>query len=79
VTGLVQNIYDNAEFFAGYSRMRRSVDGLAGAAEWPAMQALLPDLQGRRVLDLGCGLRMVLPVGARARRGRSYTESLYMG
>ncbi|MFL6428584.1 MAG: class I SAM-dependent methyltransferase [Acidobacteriaceae bacterium] len=35
--------------------MRRSVEGLAGAAEWPAMQALLPDLHGRRVLDLGCG------------------------
>jgi ubiquinone/menaquinone biosynthesis C-methylase UbiE len=51
----VQNIYDNAEFFEGYSRMRRSVEGLAGAAEWPAMRALLPDLHGRRVLDLGCG------------------------
>jgi ubiquinone/menaquinone biosynthesis C-methylase UbiE len=51
----VQNIYDNAEFFDGYSRMRRSVEGLAGAAEWPSMRALLPDLHGRRVLDLGCG------------------------
>jgi ubiquinone/menaquinone biosynthesis C-methylase UbiE len=50
-----QNIYDNGEFFEGYSRMRRSVEGLAGAAEWPAMRALLPDLHGRRVLDLGCG------------------------
>src|SRR5205823_2907053 len=46
---------DNAEFFEGYSRMRRSVEGLAGAAEWPAMRALLPDLRGQRVLDLGCG------------------------
>lgn len=54
-SGPVQNIYDNAEFFEGYSRMRRSVEGLAGAAEWPAMRALLPDLHGRRVLDLGCG------------------------
>jgi ubiquinone/menaquinone biosynthesis C-methylase UbiE len=51
----VQNIYDNAEFFEGYSRMRRSVEGLAGAAEWPAMRALLPALPGQRVLDLGCG------------------------
>jgi SAM-dependent methyltransferase len=50
-----QNIYDNAEFFEGYSRMRRSVEGLAGAAEWPAMRALLPDLNARLVLDLGCG------------------------
>jgi SAM-dependent methyltransferase len=51
----VQNIYDNAEFFAGYSRMPRSVQGLAGAAEWPALRALLPDVRGRHVLDLGCG------------------------
>jgi ubiquinone/menaquinone biosynthesis C-methylase UbiE len=51
----VQNIYDNAEFFEAYSRMRRSVEGLAGAAEWPAMRALLPDLHERRILDLGCG------------------------
>jgi SAM-dependent methyltransferase len=33
----------------------RSVDGLDGAAEWPALQALLPDVRGLRVLDLGCG------------------------
>jgi ubiquinone/menaquinone biosynthesis C-methylase UbiE len=52
---MAQNIYDNTEFFEGYSRMRRSVEGLAGAAEWPAMLALLPELKGRRVLDLGCG------------------------
>lgn len=53
--GLLQNIYDNAQFFEEYSRLRRSVEGLAGAAEWPSMLALLPELRGRRVLDLGCG------------------------
>jgi SAM-dependent methyltransferase len=52
---MTQNIYDNDEFFAGYSRLPRSVEGLEGAPEWPALQALLPDLRGRRVLDLGCG------------------------
>ena len=52
---MTQNIYDNDEFFAGYSRLARSVEGLDGAPEWPALQALLPDLRGRRVLDLGCG------------------------
>ena len=51
----MQNIYDNAEFFEGYSQMRRSAEGLAGAAEWPSMRALLPDLHGLKVLDLGCG------------------------
>lgn len=50
-----QNIYDNESFFDGYSRLSRSIHGLDGAPEWPALRALLPDLQGRRVLDLGCG------------------------
>ena len=52
---MTQNIYDNEEFFAGYSGLRRSVEGLDGMPEWPALRALLPDLLGRKVLDLGCG------------------------
>jgi len=52
---VTQNIYDNEEFFEGYSRLGRSVEGLDGAAEWPALRALLPDLRGLNVLDLGCG------------------------
>jgi SAM-dependent methyltransferase len=52
---MTQNIYDNLEFFEGYSQLGRSVEGLEGAAEWPALRALLPELRGRRVLDLGCG------------------------
>src|SRR5262245_24281400 len=52
---MTQNIYDNPEFFAGYSKLGRSVEGLDGAAEWPSIRALLPDLQGARVVDLGCG------------------------
>lgn len=50
-----QNIYDDPDFFAGYSRLPRQVHGLAGAPEWPALRAMLPDLTGSRVLDLGCG------------------------
>lgn len=52
---MTQNIYDNPAFFAGYSKLGRSVHGLAGAAEWPAVRALIPDLAGKRVVDLGCG------------------------
>ena len=52
---MTQNIYDDATFFAGYSRLPRSVAGLDGAPEWPSLRALVPDLRGRRVLDLGCG------------------------
>jgi SAM-dependent methyltransferase len=52
---MTQNIYDDDGFFAGYSQLPRSVEGLDAAPEWPALRALLPDLRGRAVLDLGCG------------------------
>jgi SAM-dependent methyltransferase len=52
---MAQNIYDTPEFFEGYSRLPRSIHGLDGAPEWPAIQALLPDLNVKRVVDLGCG------------------------
>jgi len=52
---MTQNIYDQEDFFAGYSRLPRSIDGLEGAAEWPSIRALLPPMKGLRVLDLGCG------------------------
>src|SRR5215510_10880090 len=52
---MTQNIYDNPEFFEGYGKLPRSIEGLAGAAEWPALRALLPVPGGLRILDLGCG------------------------
>ncbi|WP_459615842.1 class I SAM-dependent methyltransferase [Bordetella sp. 2513F-2] len=52
---MAQNIYDNPDFFAGYSQLPRQVHGLQGAPEWPAIRAMLPPLAGRRVADLGCG------------------------
>lgn len=52
---MTQNIYDTEVFFEGYSKMGRSVEGLAGAPEWPALQAMLPAMPGLKVVDLGCG------------------------
>ena len=52
---MAQNIYDTPEFFDGYSRLERSVKGLDGAAEWPALRTMLPSMRGLRVVDLGCG------------------------
>ncbi|MBB3590138.1 SAM-dependent methyltransferase [Rhizobium sp. BK529] len=68
-----QNIYDTAEFFAGYSAMRRSIEGLEGAAEWPAVRAQLTDLAGKRVVDLGCGF------GWFARHARSAGAASVLG
>lgn len=50
-----ENKYDDDDFFEQYSGMPRSVEGLEAAGEWHALRKLLPDLKGKRVLDLGCG------------------------
>jgi SAM-dependent methyltransferase len=52
---MAQNIYDTPGFFAGYSGLSRSVHGLDGAPEWASIRAMLPDLRGKRIVDLGCG------------------------
>lgn len=52
---MAQNIYDKPEFFVGYSQLPRQVHGLDGAPEWSAVSAMIPDLRGKRVVDLGCG------------------------
>ena len=49
------NQYDNPEFFEAYARMSRSQSGLEGAGEWHQLQPLFPELNGKAVLDLGCG------------------------
>lgn len=52
---MTQNIYDTEDFFDNYSQLPRSIEGLAGAPEWPALKAQLPAMSGLQVLDLGCG------------------------
>ena len=52
---MAQNIYDNPEFFAGYTQLPRQIIGLAGAPEWPSVAAMMPELVGKRAVDLGCG------------------------
>jgi hypothetical protein len=52
---MAQNIYDDEEFFAAYCGLRRSIEGLDGAPEWPTLRAMLPEMLGLRVVDLGCG------------------------
>lgn len=56
---MAQNIYDNPEFFAGYTQLPRQVRGLDGAPEWPAIRAMLPAVSGKRIVDLGCGFGWV--------------------
>jgi 2-polyprenyl-3-methyl-5-hydroxy-6-metoxy-1,4-benzoquinol methylase len=55
MAGEPQNVYDDPEFFAGYSRLERFGAGWERASEHADLMGLLPDVAGRRVLDLGCG------------------------
>ena len=47
--------FDNETFFEEYAKMARSVDGLEAAGEWHQLRPLFPALEGKTVLDLGCG------------------------
>lgn len=51
----VNNEYDNEIFFRQYAKMPRSQKGLSAAGEWHMLYPLFPSLQGKTVLDLGCG------------------------
>ena len=52
----LQNIFDNETFFDGYSRLRERPVNANNLFEIPAFMSLLPDLDGKCVLDLGCGM-----------------------
>lgn len=49
------NEYDNEKFFEEYGKMARSRGGLRAAGEWHMLKPLFPPLEGKAVLDLGCG------------------------
>ena len=49
------NKYDDETFFRKYSEMNRSKYGLEYAGEWESFKKLLPNLENKTILDLGCG------------------------
>lgn len=51
----MKSIYDDPAFFNAYAQMGRSREGLEAAGEWRQLQPLFPSLEGKTVLDLGCG------------------------
>ena len=50
-----QNIYDNALFFKGYEEIRNRKFNYNNLLERPNFLALMPDVKGKVLLDLGCG------------------------
>ncbi len=53
--GVKQNIYDNNDFFPRYISLRDSGITYNDFVEQPAIKSLISSLNGKSVLDLGCG------------------------
>ncbi len=75
-----QNIYDNQDFFEKYIKLDRQVRGLDGAPEWKSVKKLLPPLNGKRVIDLGCGFgwfcRFAVEQGAKSALGIDISKNM---
>ncbi|SFB07128.1 Methyltransferase domain-containing protein [Cohnella sp. OV330] len=60
--------------------MPRSVGGLEAAGEWNELRTMLPDLAGKRMLDLGCGYgwhcRYAREQGAKSAVGVDLSEKM---
>lgn len=51
-----QNIYDNESFFENFKDKRASEINFNDCIETPILHAMLPDMRGKKVLDIGCGM-----------------------
>ena len=51
-----QNIYDNDAFFESFRSSRDNEVNFNDCIETPILLGMLPDLHGKKVLDIGCGM-----------------------
>lgn len=51
-----QNVYDDDSFFQQFRDSRSSDVNFNDCIETPILTAMLPDLRGKHVLDVGCGM-----------------------
>lgn len=51
-----QNIYDNELFFENFKSIRSKEVNFNDCIETPILLAMLPDLHGKNILDIGCGM-----------------------
>lgn len=51
-----QNIYDNEAFFESFRSKRSNEINFNDCIESPILLSMLPDVRGKRVLDIGCGM-----------------------
>ena len=51
-----QNIYDNDSFYDNFKSNRADSINFNDVVETPIITAMLPDMKGKKVLDIGCGM-----------------------
>ena len=51
-----QNVYDNDTFFDYFQNCRNNEVNFNDCIETPILLAMLPDLHGKTILDIGCGM-----------------------
>ena len=51
-----QNIYDNDAFFENFRNSRSKEVNFNDCIETPILFSMLPDLRGKKILDIGCGM-----------------------
>lgn len=51
-----QNIYDNDAFYNNFISIRSNKLNFNDMIETPIITAMLPDLSGKKILDIGCGM-----------------------
>ena len=75
-----QNVFDNEIFFDGYKKIRERKSNANDLFEIPALLSLLPNLDGKRILDLGCGFgehcKMFVQMGAESIIGIDISEKM---
>ncbi len=51
-----QNIYDNDKFFESFKGLRENEINFNDLIETPILLKMMPELKGKRMLDVGCGM-----------------------
>ncbi len=51
-----QNIYDNDVFYENFKGLRSGEINFNDVIETPIITAMLPELKGKKILDIGCGM-----------------------
>lgn len=75
-----QNIYDDEVFFEHFRTLREDEINFNDVIETPIITSMLPDLKGKKILDIGCGMgqhaRQYAQMGAASVLGTDISEKM---